>query len=529
MPHQAASSEMTKKAYSPSANDSRVPKTIDLRWVMPVTALVLLGFVIAGLGIARSWPLVHDAPLMHYVVFAMQHGMVPYRDIVDMNMPGTYVIESLAMHLFGGGSFGWWLWDALSGVLAILSSMWIAGPQYRWSGVAGASLVYLVHLKSGPWNLGQRDWIVAVLLEAAFACLFHGIRTKQLQWIAGFTCLCGLAASIKPPVAGVAFVFLLAAGWLLARDHKRSGPLWRKLVLWSLVGVVVPAAMTGIFLARWGVTGDFLRVAHGLVPYYASLHRPRLSKLLRLATPYRGLLIPGVLALFVAGRCWLRWESVFLLGATLAGGALFVIQGKGWVYHLYPELAFGILWIVLELARMLERKKWQQLSSVFALLVIVAGVAPLLLRSERATRYPTVTLSHLESDLNELGGQQLSGKVQCLDMTLGSCINALYRMSLLQSTGFVYDFYLFPKKETAVTRSLQGRFLDEVTAHPPEVIVLSSHTWPEDVQSYQQVANWPAFETFLQQRYTVVREYPIQPVTAGYKLYRLSAAPLKPQ
>jgi hypothetical protein len=34
------------------------------------------------------WPLFWDAQVFHYGNFLIDHGFVPYRDIIDMNMPG---------------------------------------------------------------------------------------------------------------------------------------------------------------------------------------------------------------------------------------------------------------------------------------------------------------------------------------------------------------------------------------------------------------------------------------------------------
>jgi hypothetical protein len=38
---------------------------------------------------SRSWPLVHDAPIMHYIAWRIADGAVPYRDLFDMNQPGV--------------------------------------------------------------------------------------------------------------------------------------------------------------------------------------------------------------------------------------------------------------------------------------------------------------------------------------------------------------------------------------------------------------------------------------------------------
>ncbi len=57
------------------------------------------------------WPLVGDASLIHYIGWLIGRGWAPYRQIGDMNMPGSYLIEMAAMHLFGMGDLAWRLFD----------------------------------------------------------------------------------------------------------------------------------------------------------------------------------------------------------------------------------------------------------------------------------------------------------------------------------------------------------------------------------------------------------------------------------
>ena len=68
---------------------------------------------------------------------------------------------------------------------------------------------------------------------------------------------------------------------------------------------------------------------------------------------------------------------------------------------------------------------------------------------------------------------------------------------------------------------MRARFLEDMTSHPPAVIVFSSQTWPGGVRGYQQLDNWAAFEQWLQQRYRVYKELPEQPRSAGYRIYKL--------
>jgi hypothetical protein len=57
------------------------------------------------------WPLVGDASLIHYIGFLSQRGWAPYRQLGDMNMPGSFLIEMAAMRIFGMGDLAWRFFD----------------------------------------------------------------------------------------------------------------------------------------------------------------------------------------------------------------------------------------------------------------------------------------------------------------------------------------------------------------------------------------------------------------------------------
>ncbi len=97
-------------------------------WLLPSLLGVLACSVTVFVVRTWHWPLVGDAPLMHYVVFLIGRGLVPYRDIVDINMPGTYAIEGLVIHLFSGGALAWRLFDLSLCGLATAAMMVLARP-----------------------------------------------------------------------------------------------------------------------------------------------------------------------------------------------------------------------------------------------------------------------------------------------------------------------------------------------------------------------------------------------------------------
>ena len=512
---------------TPSMTIESLRKKAWVDWILAGVSLLIVGWVVAEAAIARTWPLVHDAPLMHYVVFLMERGFVPYRDIVDMNMPGSYIFEWAVMHTLGEGARAWYLWDVLTGVTAIAASMWIAGSKKRWAGVAAGGLMYVYHLSDGAWNLGQRDWTVAVLLLIGLGFLFTCIRRREAVWVAGFVCFCGLACSIKPLAALMVIVFLPALLWVQRGPQSKVAAT----LGWAAAGAVLPAGMVIWFLSHWHVWPEFFAVLHGLVPYYAGLAHLGYVQLLKdVAPPRVKVLVLGAVYLFWkhgSWRFWDRsvasrdWEPIFLAMASLCGFAFFLIQRKGWSYHSYSAVGFALLWAMVEVDTEFRRRN-ERAYVAMALLVVAAFLLPkTLLAQERENTYPMGTVQRLESDLDGLGGQQLSGQVQCLDMTRVGCIGVLYEMKLVQATGFIYDFYLFPEKDTAVTRELQQRFLEKMKESPPKVIVLSSHIWPGDTYGYEELSRWPAFEDFLERSYQPALVRPRIHRAMGYEVFVL--------
>ena len=59
-------------------------------------AVVVVAFgllVVVLLVLSLPWPLIQDAPVMHYIAWRIGEGDVPYRDLYDINQPGVYVLH----------------------------------------------------------------------------------------------------------------------------------------------------------------------------------------------------------------------------------------------------------------------------------------------------------------------------------------------------------------------------------------------------------------------------------------------------
>ena len=127
----------------------------------PVICLVALaGTCALGLWLtARSLPRWHfyqDALVMHYIAGRILDGAVPYRDILDMNLPGTYLVRPLGLLFFGPSDAGGRAFDlaVLAGTCAgVAAALRTYGP---WASAFGAAGVWVYHLGLGSINAGQR-------------------------------------------------------------------------------------------------------------------------------------------------------------------------------------------------------------------------------------------------------------------------------------------------------------------------------------------------------------------------------------
>lgn len=137
-------------------------------------AAVLAVLVVAFVALTRHWPMVGDAALLHYSVFLIEHGWVPYRDLPDINMPGAYWATAAAMKLPGQPDVAWRIFDLGLVALAGCGYYVIARPYSRFAALFATAMLLLVHGQDGVQQAGQRDLAIAVLLILGSAALIEG-------------------------------------------------------------------------------------------------------------------------------------------------------------------------------------------------------------------------------------------------------------------------------------------------------------------------------------------------------------------
>ena len=468
----------------------------------------LVYFVVA----TYRWPLLWDGQVLHYINFLMKHGMAPYREIYDMNLPGAYLIDGWQIRLFGPGDLAWRLYDFFL-LGAIIFSMIVITLPYDWlAGLMAGVLFTLFHAADGPGNAAQRDEIVTMFLLAGTAFLFQAVRKHRSWLLLLFGACMGLAISVKPTALPFAFALILTTLYALKKEGR---PIVR-YVVYATVGFAIPTAVVLGFLLSRHAVGPFIEISRRLTAFYASLMPPSKLGLLLSSLPLSVFaLLPIGLILAWMNRNHATWEHWAIRIGVVFGFASYYLQNKGFKYHRYPFLAFILLWLCIEFTLAIRRRErasralgWTGL--LFASLVML----PLGIYHIHIIRYSDEYALSLQEDLTKLGGNKLQRQVQCLDMVDG-CFSALYRLGIVQNTGFTGDTLFFAPQDAPAIEHDRQVFWQSLQTNPPKVIVLSDEwfNWP---RGFDKINHWPEFASYLNTFYI-----PIQTRTFRDSAYRI--------
>jgi hypothetical protein len=471
------------------------------------TEAVLLGFsaylivcLIVFAVTTIHWPLAGDAALMHYIDFLMEHGRVPYRDIADMNLPGSYLIDYVVMHVLGGGSLAWRFFDLALMLTGALAMIVIARPCGWFSGFLSGALLTLIHGRDGIYELGQRDLVVAILLLIAYAAFFRAAREDSPRWMFLFGLCASMTATIKPVFLPFGTLLLLCMTFMQIRKCRPIS----SFMLWGIGGLLLPIMAMFSFLWMMHATTDFFAVMQGIMPFHVSLARKHLGFLLvHSCSPVLPLVGAWLVCLCFQWRRWINFEGAALLTGLLLGLTSYVAQGKGFSYHRYPFIALLLLIVSIDFQRCLTGNRWARSAGWAGIALGVCFLATV--STVKASQYDwrnTEFSTMLQSDLRRFGGQSLSGQVQCID-TIGGCFEVLYDMKLLQSDRFVYDEFLFASSQDAVVTRTREGFLGELQEKPPHLIVITDDLFPLGPADFQKLKRWQEFAGYLQENYSL--------------------------
>lgn len=288
-------------------------------------AAALVG-VLVGLP-SLAFPLGHDQGLYEYVGREwLVHGAIPYRDVLEQKTPGVFLVNGLAIALFGEHPWGVRVLELLAVIaLGVLAAETQAKrpPGIHGVCVLAASVFYYGFFNF--WDTAQCELWVALFVVAAVAAITR-LPTRAATIASGLAC--GVALVFKPPAL---FLAIVCAGILRSRVRSRGA-------LATFVGLALaPWAALLLYFAHAHALDALRDVLVGANGYYAR-HEPasknpfefvwRATTIVRLWGPLG----------FATALAWVvTWRRTRgpATAAWLALGALLAVwsQAKFYYYH----------------------------------------------------------------------------------------------------------------------------------------------------------------------------------------------------
>jgi hypothetical protein len=476
-----------------------------IRWMQwAVCAICAAAFVFCIVK-TLHWQVVWDQSVIRYARFLISRGMRPYSDITDMNMPGCYLMEAWGMAIFGWGDLGWRIYEycLIAGIAA--AGMLLGGRRYWMTGVYAATLFLLARFADGEGFSLERNEIMGLLDVLGLVLFVLGLQRKKPVAVGVSSALICLTATMKP--GGVLLEILLLG--LLVWTCRRQGISSRPYLAWAAVGAAAGFLPAIVFLVHEHAVKGLLFIVLKVWPVFRTMspHEPLTITLVpKLVLPLAGL---AVLAAF-RNRAAMGWQrAAFVLG-LIYGGISYKLEGGEARYHRYVFLAVLVMWIGWELTLALRSEdkplRWMGVLGLMAMagyvvpsyLVVVKGMAH---HNPELEAYPAA----LEADLNQLGGQRLQGRVECLEMVDG-CLRALYEMRLVQNTGSTGDMLLFTHQDTTASRYYRDWYEQRQQKHPADVVVLGNFFFESPLRSFDRIDTWPEYAATLRSDYALAVE-----------------------
>lgn len=210
-----------------------------------------------------EWHPILDSPIFQYIAYKILNGVTPYKEIFDMNLPGTYWIHIITIKIFGLNSIGFRITDLIFLFIILLSGGLIL-KEYGSVAVFTFIAVFSgIHLAGGEANMGERDYFMTGFVGLSLYFIIQYIKkSKNINlFIAGI--FIGYAGFIKPTSYILYFLIVL----ILLIKKKGNNKIIMDSILLTIGVCIFPGIFT-YWLYKNGGINDFVNICVNYLPIY---------------------------------------------------------------------------------------------------------------------------------------------------------------------------------------------------------------------------------------------------------------------
>lgn len=472
-----------------------------------------------------NWRLGHDTSFMHYVAYLInEHGFLPYRDIFEVNMPGTYLFHMTIGKLFGYSDLAFRIVDIIWTITTLTVTWLIMKPFGNMTAIASCLLFGNIYLASGASMSLQRDVIAILPIATAFLISTRNgqWRSEKLTyWLIG--ALFGLASLVKPHMAiglPAAIVYSIICNNFDSKLSKKKIKHFIVCVFFALIGFL--SIFSAPFLWMWhiGALQSFWEIFSSFTPLYSQLSSNvelmeafrRFKYAVRLYLSFgssRALMVGALLgALYVwteKSSTETRKLTTALFSFTVLYTVYVAIGGKFWKYHWMPYIYFSSLCTALMLFPWRLCNYQRSLKSLFSLftfvLISVLVVQPSNIAINQLSRDKNISpfIERVDEMTTYLNNHlSPNDTVQPLDWS-GGTLYAMLRSQAVVSTPFLTDFQFYLHTSTPYIQKLRENFITRMNENKP-TFILDVHT-KSKVKGIDASYHFPELDQFIQKYY----------------------------
>ncbi|MBL8101392.1 MAG: hypothetical protein JNM02_02570 [Anaerolineales bacterium] len=488
-----------------------------MRRASHIILFLLAALLITQAAYSLRWPIAHDEAPLFYEAFLMQsEGRIPYRDIFDFQMPGSYIVYYFLGMFSGFGPFRIRILDLLILTALIFITFQAMRRFGKIPALAAGILFGLKYLQGGPSLSLQREYLLLVFIALSLLIGMRDTLTPKHRLSLGI--LFGLSAVIKPHAALGLLPFLLFDIADIRQRLNMSMPkaAWTS-ILPAAIGFAIPVSLVIAWLALNNALTPFLEIALNYWPLYSQINgqmevtptAERISFLLNQVWRLGGSglwLIPAAFGIYLNQN-----KQTYLLASLALCYAIYpALSGQFFPYHYIPFIYIIILVASLSLTThhfLLSTSFLFPFSLSILLITILLTVRPSATFLRQIQGHPIATSTDRAEEIARFLENNLEAgeTVQPLDWTGGTLLAMLETRTPI-ATPYVFDFYFYHHVSNPYIQSLRVDFIHQLQSASPRYIVEVTSIDKPWVSGEDATREFPELRAFLNENYSVTMD-----------------------